>query len=214
MVLLKLRRRLILGISLVELLFLGLDNLALAPWRTLVTATPKFNHHNTIPLTASSEARELEQKSRLDQSLEMIDEMDESQLKVILLNDLALNYAKLGYEEKAIAILEHSLSIAESFEDMVVKVTTMTNIAKYYAQIGQKNRAIEILDDTVNLANNVADKSLQGQLLLEISLKYGEIGEEESAQTLFAQSQTIITEASQPLPEFPFTQILHQKNLI
>ena len=206
MVLLKLRRRLILGISLVELLFLGLDNLAIASWRTLVTATPKFNHHNTIPLMASSEARDLEQKSRLDQSLEMIDEMDESQLKVILLNDLALNYAKLGYEEKAIAILEQSLSIAESFEDVVVKVTTMTSIAKYYAQIGQKPRSIEILDNTVALASQVADKSLQGQLLLEISLKYGEIGEEASAQTLFAQSQTIIAEASQPLPEFPFPE--------
>ncbi|MGK7876216.1 MAG: DUF481 domain-containing protein [Xenococcaceae cyanobacterium] len=198
MVLLKLRRRLILGISLYQLLFLGLNN--------PVIASPKFNQNNIIPLITSSEERELEKKSRLSQSLEIINEMDDSQLKVILLNDLALSHAQLGDSEMASAILEQSLSIAKSFEDVVVKVTAITNIAKYYAQIGQKSQAIEILDNTVDLASIVEDKSLQGQLLLEISLKYGQIGQEESAQTLLAQSQTIIAASHQPLPEFPFTE--------
>ena len=198
MVSLKLRRRFILGISLCQLLFLGLDH--------PVIASPKFNQNNTIQLSAFSEASGIEEKSQLDQSLEMINEMDDSQLKVILLNDLALNYVQLGNIEMAIAILGQSLSIAKSFEDVVLKVTTITNIAKYYAQIGQKTQAIEILDNAVDLASIVEDQSLQGQLLLEISLKYREIGQKESAQTLFAQSQAIIAVSHQPLPEFPFNE--------
>ena len=197
MVLLNLWQRLILGISLCKLLLVGLDN--------VVIASPKFRQNNTIQLITSSAEHELEQKSRLDQSLEMINEMDESQLKVIMLNDLALSYARLGNIDIASAILEQSLSIAKSFEDVVLKVTTITNIAKYYAQIGQKIQPIEILENAVALASTIADKSLQGQLLLEISLKYGEIGHEEKAQTLLSQSQTIIAASYQPLPEFPFT---------
>lgn len=233
-------RSLILGISLGDILFLSLV--------TPVMANPKYNQDNIMQLIASSPepATDIDEKSRLDQSLELISEMDDSELKVILLNDLALNYAQLGNLEKAIAVLEQSLAVAKNiedvvvkvtamlsvfeyyeqigqknqtieilddtvellnmFEDMAVKVTTMLDIAQYYAQIGQKTQAIEILDNSVEIASNVPDKSLQGQLLLKISLKYGEIGAEESAQTVLTQSQTIMAEASQPLPEFPFTE--------
>ncbi len=187
-----------LGISVCKILFMAIDN--------SVIPNPEFSQNHTLQLIASSEESEVKEQSRLDQSLEIIDEMNESQLKVILLNNLALNYAKLGYKEKAQAILGQSSSIAKNFEDVALKVTTLTQIAKYYAQIGQKPQAIEILDSTVNLASNVTDQSLQGQLLLDISLKYGEMGEEASAQTLLAQSQTIIAKASQPLPEFPFQE--------
>ncbi|MGK7877447.1 MAG: tetratricopeptide repeat protein [Xenococcaceae cyanobacterium] len=194
----KLLVRFILAITLGEMLFLGLER--------RVIATPKFNQDNTLQLITSSDERDFQEKSRLNRSLEMVNQMDNSQLKVILLNDLALDYAQAGDPEKAIAILEQSLSIAESFEDKALKVTTMNNIAMFYAQIGQKDRAIEILDNSVEITSDVTDKFLQGQLLLDISSKYREIGEEESAQTLFAQSQTIIAEGSQPLPEFPFTE--------
>jgi hypothetical protein len=198
MVLLILWRRLILGLSLTEIFFLGLDSLAIA--------SPKFNQNNTMPLITSSEDPKAEEKSRLSQSLEMIAQMDDSQLKVILLNDLALSQANLGDLEKASAILEQSLSIANHFDDVALKITTLTQIAKSYAQIDKKERANEILDNTVALARGVKDKNLQGQFLLSISLTYGEIGQEESAQALFAQSQTMIAEASRPLSEFPFTE--------
>jgi tetratricopeptide (TPR) repeat protein len=82
--------------------------------------------------------RPLAEKSRLAQSLEMVEQMDNSQLKFILLNDLALDYAQIGEFEQAIAILDRSLSIAESFKEEVNKITAMNNIAKFYGQIGQK----------------------------------------------------------------------------
>ena len=131
----KLRQRLIATIFLCELLFFGSDN--------RVIASPKFK---------SSEDPALEEKFRLDRSLNLIEEMDDSQLKVMLFNDLALSQARLGNLDQAIAILEQSLSLAKSFEDVALKVTTITNIAKCYAQIGQKPQAIEILDNTVALA--------------------------------------------------------------
>lgn len=202
----KLTQKLIVGICVWEILFLDFDNPTLAASSLSVDSTPKLNHNKTIPLIVSSPPPLPNQKAKFDQSLEMVNEMDNSPLKITLLNDLALNYAQLGDSEKAIAILDQSLSIAKSFEDVVAKVTSMTNIAKYYAQIGQKSRAIEILNNTVNLVSVVADKSLQGQLLLDISFKYREIGEDDTAQNILQKSQTIIAETSEPLPEFPFTE--------
>ena len=158
-------RRLITIIFLRELFTIHLDNPAIA--------STKFNQNKTFKLIVFSEDYDLDQKARLDRSLAIVNEMDNSQQKVILLNDLALNYAQLHDLKKAKAILDQSLSIAESFEDLSLKVTTKTNIVKYYAQIGQKPQAIKILDSTVELVSMVEDKSLQGQLLFEISLKYG-----------------------------------------
>ena len=151
-----------------------------------VIANDKFNQ-----VTASSQNDDLTEKSRLDQSLEIINKMEDSQHKVILLNDLALSYSQLGNQEKANSILGQSLSIANSFEDLALKVTTINNIAKYYAQIDQKTKAIEILDNTFELVSNIPDKSLQGQLLLEISLKYGKIGEEESAKDYLLKAKKL-----------------------
>ena len=182
----------------VEIFLIGLNH--------PVIAKEKLNQDNNIQITASSQNNTFAEKSRLDQSLEVINKMDDSQQKVNLLNDLALSYAQLGDKEKAISILAQSLAIARSFEDLALKITTMSNTAPYYAQIEERIKAIEILDNTFDLVSNIPDKSQQGKLLLEISLKYGTIGEKESAQRLFTQSKIIIIEASQPLPEFPFQE--------
>lgn len=198
MILWKLWPRLILGISLCQILFVSSGN--------RVIASPKFIQNKTFQLIASSENLDIAEKSRLDQSLDMVNKMDDSQAKVILLNTLALNYANSDDIEKAKAILGQSLSIAKSLKDILLKIRSILNIANYHVQIGEKNQAIEILEYTVELASLVEDKSFRGQLLLEISLKYGEIGQGETAQTLFTQSQTIMAEADQPLPEFPFTE--------
>ena len=195
--LLKLRSRVIWVISLGQLIFFSSDHLAIA--------SPKLPQSNHIQIIASSKKQAPAAKSRLDQSLELINEMEDSENKVDLLNDLALSYADLGYGEIASKILEQCLAIANNFEDLRLKVTSITNIAKSYAQIGQKPQAIDLLNNAVELASTTADQSLQGQLLFEISLKYGEIGQEETAQTLLAQSQTIIAASNQPQPEFPFT---------
>ncbi len=152
MTFLRLWQRLILGISLGKLILFGLDN--------PVIASPA-NQNSIIQLIASSKERDLEAESRLDQSLEMIQKIEESQQKVVLLNDLAINYAQIGKIDKAIAILEQSVSIANSFEDLGLKVTTTTKIAKYFAQIGQTSPAMEILDNAVAMVNLVEDKSLQ-----------------------------------------------------
>ena len=87
-------RSLIFGISLGEILFLS----SVTP----VMANPKYNQDNIIQLMASSPepAPDIDEKSRLDQSLELISEMDDAELKVILLNELALNYAQLGDQRR------------------------------------------------------------------------------------------------------------------
>ena len=169
-------------------------------------AKTKSNQDNNFQINLSSQNHVIQESYQFDKSLEIINEIDDSQLKVMLLNDLALSYAQRGNNENSLTILEQSLSIAKSFEDVVIKVTNLTNIARYYYQINHKKKAVKILENTVKIIKVVEDKFLQGQLLLGLSFKYREIGEEESAQKLLTESQIIITEASQPLPEFPFSE--------
>lgn len=197
MVLLLFRAKIIWIFFLIQLLLLSWDSLAIA--------SSDSNQSSHVQLISSSQKQDSAAKSRLDQSLELINEMDESQHKINLLNNHALSYAELGYLDIANKILEQCLAIARGFEDLELKVTSLTNIAKSYDQIDQKSQAFEILNDVVELATTVIDKSLQGQLLFEISLKYDEIGQEELAQTLLTQSQTVIAASNQPPTEFPFS---------
>ena len=171
---------------------------------------PVFANQNS-PQNPTSSGNILSQHSgtnknlRFSQSLDMINEMEDSHLKVMLLNDLALSYAKSGNIDKAEKILNQSLFIIENFEDITLKITTITHLATHYHTINQKIRAFNLLENTLDVINRVEDKSLQGQLLLNLSLKYGEMGKEKKAEMLFVQSQMLIAEASQPVPEFPFT---------
>lgn len=197
---LSIKKKYFLGFLLIDqLLFRGLN-------------CPVFANQN-FPQNPTSSGNILSQHSgtnknlRFSQSLDTINEMKDSHLKVMLLNDLALSYAKSGNIDKAEKILNQALSIIENFDDITLKITNLTNLANHYHIINRKIKAFKLLENTLDVISRVEDKSLQGQLLLSLSLKYGEMGKEKKAETLFAQSQTLITEAAQPIPEFPFTAI-------
>ncbi|WP_094673130.1 tetratricopeptide repeat protein [Hydrocoleum sp. CS-953] len=151
-------------------------------------------------------------KSQVSEVLETVNQMDDSQAKAILLNQIALKYIDLGELEQAEEILAKSLAISKNLEEQTVQVNLLTNIAKQYAQIGQLDKAQEILELTVEIANSVEDKLTQGQLLLEIALTYQSLGLEDSSQTLISQSQTLIsetqtiTEEPPPVAEYPFQE--------
>ncbi|MGK7939959.1 MAG: tetratricopeptide repeat protein [Crocosphaera sp.] len=124
----------------------------------------------------------------------------------MVLNDLALSYAKLGKLDKAREILAQSFLIASTFEKIELKVREMTNIASHYQKIGQTDESLKILENTINLVNSIEENLLQGQLLLHLSFKYEELGQKEKAKSLLSQSQTLISKASQPLSDFPFQE--------
>ncbi|MGD1808832.1 tetratricopeptide repeat protein [Dapis sp. BLCC M126] len=151
-------------------------------------------------------------KSQLLEVLETVNQMEDSQAKAILLNQIALKYIELSELEKAEEILAKSLAITNSLVEQTIQVNLLTNIAQQYAQIGQLDKAQEILELTVEIANSVEDKLTQGQLLLEIALTYQSLGLEDSSQTLISQSQTLIsetktiTEEPPPVAEYPFQE--------
>jgi tetratricopeptide (TPR) repeat protein len=163
-------------------------------------------HNHIMESHLYSQNDDQETLLRLEESLEIVQKMDDSQLKVMILNDIALNYANLGNQQKARAILEQSLSICDNLTNIEEKITNMLNIAKSYQQLGAKTKSIEILNDAIKLTNRIEDKTLQGQLLLQISLKYEEIGVKELAQNIFEKGQTVIAETSKPQAEFPFKE--------
>jgi tetratricopeptide (TPR) repeat protein len=176
--------RFILGISLGEQLFLSsLDN--------QLMAKAKYNQADTIQLITSSQNNDIDETSRLDQSLELINQMDESELKIIILNDLALNYAQLGKKEKAIAILDESLAMANNLEDVVLKVSAMFNLAKSYQQIGERKQAIEILDDIVELVNMFENVVSKVTTMLDLAQYYAQIGKKNQAIEIFENTADI-----------------------
>ncbi len=151
-------------------------------------------------------------KSQLSEVLETVNQMENSQAKAILLNQIALKYIELGELEQAEEILAKSLAISNNLEEQTIQVNLLTNIAKQYAQIGKLDKAQEILELTVEIANSVEDKLTQGQLLLEIAPTYQTLGLEDSSQTLISQSQTLIyetqtiTEEPPSVAEYPFQE--------
>ncbi|MEM1172642.1 MAG: tetratricopeptide repeat protein [Cyanobacteria bacterium P01_H01_bin.35] len=142
-------------------------------------------------------------KSKLSEVLETVNEMEDSQAKAILLNQIALKYIDLGELEQVKEILAKSLAISKNLEEQTIQVNLLANIAKQYAQIGQLDKAQKILEVTLEIANSVEDKLTQGQLLLEIALTYQSLGLEDSSQTLISQSQTLISEAQTITQEPP-----------
>ncbi|MGK7932742.1 MAG: DUF481 domain-containing protein [Microcystaceae cyanobacterium] len=167
---------------------------------SLSVASESFD--NTPFLLTSSD-----QESQLLQILETVDQMEDSQAKAILLNEVSQKYITIGEIEKANQILDQSLMISNNIANPSIRLNLLTKIAEQYAQIDQLEKSKEILQLTSEIANSVEDKLIQGQLLLEIALSYQAIGLEDEAQTLIDQSQTIITEANQPIPDFPFTEM-------
>ncbi len=172
-----------------------------------------YSNYNTTVLNLLAKNDDIYHISRLDQSLQLINDIESPSIKVMLLNDLALSYAKLGKIDKARELLEKSLLIVSTFEEIELKVREMTNIASHYQQIGQTDQAINILENTIDMVNGIEDKLLQGQLLLHISFKYEELGKEEQAENLLVQSKTIIVKESQPSPDFPFQETPSQFKL-
>ncbi len=160
-----------------------------------------LNNKNLVNILAQNDNSKKD--TQLNQRLETIETIEDSPLKVMLLNDLALSYAKIGNIEKAIAILSQSLSITHNFKDIVSKITTIGTIAINHHKIGKTQQGIKILDQTIEKINSIEDQSLQGQLLLNIAFNYEAI-EKKRSELLFAQSQTLIEKASQPLPKYPF----------
>ena len=171
-----------------------------------IMAEESFDDAQTLPWNVANKRDDLIKKPSLDQNLEMINKIDNLQLKVKLLNDLALSYHKLGEIEQAKKILDQSLSLVESFNEQELKITTLIQIADYYYKIGQEKQALNVLDKVLPLINTLDNKLIQGQLLLNAAFQYQIMQQEKKAKLFFSQSQTLTTEAAQPSPEFPFKE--------
>ncbi|MGK7954322.1 MAG: DUF481 domain-containing protein [Crocosphaera sp.] len=178
-----------------------------------VTAKELFYYDNQFSLNVANNNAGLIKKSSLDQNLEMINQINNLQLKVKLLNDLALFYYKIGEIEKSKEILAQSLSFTENFDEQELIITTMIEIANYYHKIKQEKQALNILDKVLPLINTLEDKLMQGQLLLNTAFQYQTMQQEKKAELFFSKSQTLTAEATQPSSEFPFKEIPSQFNM-
>lgn len=182
---------------------------------TSVIPKPFSKIHFSKTLSASTSPLWIADRKefRLSEVLEMINQMEDSLEKAILLNDVVLEYIQLGKIKEARQLLAQSVEISQNLRNQTVKINLLTNIAQQYAEIGDLDKAKEILTLTEEIANAVEDDLTRGQLLLKIALSYQIIGLEDSSQTLISQSQESITQASEPIPEFPFVETPRELSL-
>lgn len=132
--------------------------------------------------------------------------MDNSPLKVIILTNLALKYARQNNQKKALKILAKAQQISLQLTDNYQQIVSLTRVAQTYGEISKRESALASLNLAKEKTKQIKDKSLQASLLLNIALEYEKLGKIETANNIYQQSQTIKAQISQPQLEFPFEQ--------
>lgn len=171
-----------------------------------VMAEELFNNEINNSWNIAKQKSIFTNKSFLDKNLEIINQIDNLNLKVKLLNDSALSYYKIGEIDKSKKILDQSLSFAESFDDQESKISMIITIADHYYQIEEKKKALNVLNNSLELITSLENKLIQSQLLIKAAFQYKIMEEEKKAEIVLAQSQVVIAEAVQYLPRFPFQE--------
>ncbi|WP_342596711.1 DUF481 domain-containing protein [Cyanobacterium aponinum UTEX 3222] len=132
--------------------------------------------------------------------------MDDSPLKVMILTNLALKYARQSNQKKALKILAKAQQISLQLTDNYQQIVSLTRVAQTYGEISNRENALASLNLAKEKTKQIKDKSLQASLLLNIALEYEKLGKIETANNIYQQSQTIKAQISQPQIEFPFEQ--------
>lgn len=163
-----------------------------------------------LPISATDDLNTI---SSIDNNYKSILSMDDSPLKVMILTNLALKYARQNNQKKALKILAKAQQVSLQLTDNYQQIVSLTQVAQTYGEINNResvNTKCHYAIASLNLAKEktkqIKDKSLQASLLLNIALEYEKLGEIEIANNIYQQSQIIQTQISQPQPEFPFEQ--------
>lgn len=144
------------------------------------------------------------QKKLLEDSRNLIDKIDDPQVKTEMLINLALQYYELNELEITKTILNEALEVSKNVEDNSSKTLLMLKIASTYIEIQELEIASEILAESLASSQDITDNSIKAAVLMDLASKYEQIGDSEKAETILIEVDTIVAEIENPPPSFPF----------
>lgn len=142
----------------------------------------------------------------LEEALEVVKSLEESEAKARLLTEIALKYGLIAQEERAQMLLADALIAANDIETDSVRVRAKTAIARAYFQLGQAEIAADLLSDALATANRLDDPGVKSSLLAEIALTYDTLGFGDRSLAILSENRDIARDrrSAESTPLFPF----------
>lgn len=147
------------------------------------------------------------QKTLLEESRNLIDKIDDSQVKTEMLINLAQQYYELNELEITKETLIEALEVSKNVEENSAKTLLIIKIATKFIEIEEiqdLETASEILDLALESSQDISEKSIKAAVLINLASKYEQIGNSEKAEIILAEADTIVAEIENPPPSFPF----------
>lgn len=142
----------------------------------------------------------------LEEALEVAQSLEEPELKIRLLTEIALKYGEISQADRAQMLLADALIAANDIEEDSVQVRAKTAIARAYFQLGEAETAGDLLSEALATANSLDDPEVKSSLLAEIALSYDAIGYSDRSLAILSESRDIArgTQAAESTALFPF----------
>ena len=161
-------------------------------------------NHNFISANIDKSISRIPQKKLLEDSRDLIEKIDDPQIKTEMLINLALQYYELNELEITKQILNEALEVSQDVEEDSSKTLLLIKIATTFIEIQELETASEILALALESSQEISENSVKASLLIDLASKYQQIGDDEKAETILAEVDTIVAEIENPPPSFPF----------
>lgn len=170
----------------------------------LATATLAFSANSVAAetinnLTSSNSDREI-----LNHSLELIEGLENPELKTKIFINSAKRAAESGDLEKTLDLLKQALESSEEVSQKTAQIFLLLDIAGLYGQVNQFAQVMTILDEVRVKIKQLDDLSLQATFLVELANRYHQINNDETTAEILAEAQTALASVRNPPPDFPF----------
>ncbi len=164
----------------------------------------KLENENLTPINSNRNIYASSKKNLLEDSRNLIDKIDNPQIKTEMLINLALQYYELNQLGITREILNEALETSEDVKDNSAKTLLMIKIASIFIEIKDLETASAILAQALESSEKIKDNSAKATLLTDLASKYQQIGDYEQAEMILAEVDIIVAEIENPPPTFPF----------
>lgn len=148
-----------------------------------------------------------------DDSLELIEQIEDAEVKTQMLLNAAKRSHKTNESEITIQLLNKALESSQGIAEPTSQIFLMMDIAMLYAELDDLDQTAVILDEVYGKIQQLTDTSLKATLLIDLANNYHQIGNLEAANTILTEAETVVTEAKNPPPIFPFQPLPFQGSI-
>jgi hypothetical protein len=153
------------------------------------------NENNNLPETP---------KKSLDDYFNLINRLDDPQVKTEMLVKLSLKYHEINENQAALDTLNDALEVSKKVENKPSRILLMIDIASAYIKFRELEIASKILDNSLTATQEITAQPEAAALLIDLASKYEQIGDSEKAKTIRSEVENIVAKIENPPPSFPF----------